>query len=513
LLFRFEEDAVFTKLIEGDWVTVDKLLCIPDPGRAQDYSFRAGMWDGLKHFFDKDKQRLPSGLFPRLELRLRNRGHEVVTSVTPLVTLGSCKPTAPDCLEGIDLRDYQVQGVNAALEYRRGILWHATNAGKTEILAAIVANLSRQLDLKGLVIVPNLTVLMEISKRLPLRLGGNPRVVVWNKTKKVGPVTVVTYQSLDVEARKKGESSKLIEFSHECDFVMTDETHHAQSPAYQKILMGAQNAFWRIGFTGTADKSTKRKDAEVVAKSKDGARWHRWHMEQFLGPVIDRIDNAFMIEQGYSAKPKIIVIDDRNCFGPTVITPKGKITADGSYEPPPNLYGKVFKLAATQDTKWVKNVVKCIRLLTQAKKPPFVFTHSIEHIEAIEAMCKVRGVECKVLHGKHSDEERIKVLKEYDEKQDFAVLTSTIFSEGLSISGMRSLILAGARKTPVELLQRIGRGIRAKEEDNTVLVVDFVPSHSDMLRRHALERLAVYRDQGFEVVNVKDVTRLTEFLL
>ena len=513
MLFRFEEDAVWTKLLEGDWVTVDKLLCIHDPGRAQDYSFRAGMWDGLKHFFDKDKQRLPSGLFPRLELRLKNRGHEVQCSVTTTVTLGLCKPTEPDCLEGIDLRDYQVQGINAALEFRRGILWQATNSGKGESISAITANLFRQLGLEGIIIVPNLTVLMELGKRLPLRLGGNPKVVVWNKAKKVGPVTIVTAQSIDTEMRLKGERSKLIEFLHECNYVLSDESHHCAAPSYQKIMQAAQNAFWRIGFTGTADKATKRKDAEVVAKSKDGARWHRWHMEQFLGPVIDRIDNAFMIEKGYSAKPKIVVIDDRNCFGPTVITPKGKITADGSYEPPPNLYGKVFKLAATQDTKWIKNVCKCIRLLTQAKKPPFVFTHSIEHIEAIEAMCKERGIECKVLHGKHSDDQRIKVLKEYGEKQDFAVITSTIFSEGLSIQGMRSLILAGARKTPVELLQRIGRGIRAKEEDNTVLIVDFVPSHSDMLRRHALERLAVYRDQGFEIVSVKDVMRLTEFLL
>jgi hypothetical protein len=92
---------------------------------------------------------------------------------------------------------------------------------------------------------------------------------------------------------------------------------------------------------------------------------------------------------------------------------------------------------------------------------------------------------------------------------EYAILSSSIFDEGASIAAIRSLILAGARKSVVELLQRLGRGMRRKETgDNVIVVVDFDPLHNEMLHGHAQGRIATYRTEDFPVRLLPDMTVL-----
>ncbi len=92
-----------------------------------------------------------------------------------------------------------------------------------------------------------------------------------------------------------------------------------------------------------------------------------------------------------------------------------------------------------------------------------MFSHSIDHLIAIRAICREREIPCRILSGVHSMDKRAEVLKRYVEQKDFAILTSTIFDEGANVTEIRAIILAGARKATVELLQRVGRGIRRKD--------------------------------------------------
>ncbi len=472
-------------------------MSIPDPAAADSEEFRKKLWDGRFHFLDSTTNQLPSGLLPRLLHRLEKRGHEVVVQVTDKPEV---EPVPADYLEGVDLRAYQLDGVNIALAARRGLLWQATNAGKSEQIAAIAGRIARDLEFKVLAVVPNQNILKELWSRLRLRLGTHDLKIGRHGSgfHEFGNIVVATYQT--------GR------FIRSAGAVLVDEAHHAAAPAYEQFLKLASRAWFRIGFTGTADKGTKRDDELAIERSKDKARLHRWKMEQFLGPVLHRIENKFMIDQGFSARPRIIVIDDRNAFGPDVPSPKGKMGEDGRREPVVNAYGIVFGRAAVQDKKWLRTIAKTIRLLIASGKPPFVFSHSIDHLMAIRGICREREIPCRILSGVHSMDKRTEVLKRYVEQKDFAILTSTIFDEGANVPEIRAIVLAGARKATVELLQRVGRGIRRKDGDNTVIVVDFVPRQSLMLLDHARERLAVYSSEGFKVTTVTDATRLTEVL-
>ncbi len=526
-LYSFVVGPVWTEAHSGNDTLIDRLLAIPDPRAADDKSFLEGLWDGRVHFFDREQLRLPSGLFPRLRARLENRGHEVSWTYAPGSSRQAVEPVPRDCLQGVDLRDHQLEGANLSLAEMFGLLWHATNSGKTEIMAAIISRLVRDAGLRVLVIVPTKVILHEVVGRLRKRLGEDVRIgALGDGIRQLKrPVTVAMYQSLQqalpaklaYDPKLRGHKvtrrhdKAVLELVRTVGAVLVDEAHHASASVYQEVLKLAESAWYRLGFTGTVSKRTRRTDADAVARSQDSARLAQWQVEQFLGPVLQRIENDYLIEKGYSARPRIFMVVDRAAYGGLVPTQTYRRSPkSGKLVETTDLYGATFAKAAVEDQRWVKTVVRVMRHLIAAGKPPFVFSHSIAHLRAILAIAEARGVPCKMLYGDDDTRRRDDVLAEFAAGQDFAVLTSTIFDEGANVPEIRAVVFAGARKSIRETLQRLGRGIRAKKDDNTVVLVDFMPLHCSMLLEHAKERLAVYETEGFEIREVRDVTRLSE---
>lgn len=503
--FEFKQGTVWATVEAGNARLVDRLLAIPDPSAQYALTSKIGLWDGLYHFYERDAKRFPAGLLPRLRRRLEKRGHEVV--IDTRVDSAPQLPVPPsDCLEGIDLREHQMEGLELGLAARRGVFWHATNAGKGDVIVAL-SKVAMDAGLYGLVIVPNTAILMEIIKRFRERVGRRYKIGCFGDSRYEDGQTVVgTYQTL---GRRDARCERVIA---RCGMVLVDEAHHAGSPAYHKILKACTNADYRFGFSGSVDKRTRQVNEAAVARTADTGRMHLWKSESFLGPVIHRVTNEYMIEKGYSAKPRIVMVADRAAFGTEVTPPPPKFDDDGNMIPVANLYGKVFDEAAIKDPTWLRTIARTIKVLNETGRPPFVFSHSVEHLKAIYAVCQKRGVEARLLHGGHSTAKRQATLNEFAKGGRFAVLSSPIFDEGVSVPQIRAIVLAGARRAVVELLQRVGRGVRRKEDDNTVVVVDYTPLHCAMLTNQAMERLAVYESEGFEITRVTDVNRLAEAL-
>ncbi len=522
--YTFVVGPVWTEAHSGDDAVLRKLLSVPDPAAANDPSARDQLWDGRHHFFDSTLLRFPSGLMPRLVRRLGKRGHKVSWLHDP--ALSPRLPVQPlDCLEGVDMREHQVEGVNLALEHRRGVLWQATNAGKTEQIAAITGALTAA-GHQVLIIVPNTNILHEVRGRLRKRLGEDAELGrLGDGHKELGrQVTIASYQSLQsafptkgrtdfrTGKRKKGGVShdpRVAALVRSVGAVLVDEAHHASARVYQELLRMAEAAEYRLGFTGTVEQFSRR-DGEAADKVKDKARLNLWMVESAIGPVLQHVTNEYLIDKGYSARPRIYVVDDRAAFGPDVATQKYKKLPNGKMVESKDVYGATFARAATMDQAWLRSIVRVVRTLIRCGKPPFVFSHSIDHLKAIEAVAVARGVPVRLLHGEHNTSIRDDVVAEFAQGQAFAILSSTIFDEGANVPQIRAVVFAGARKSVREVLQRLGRGIRAKADDNTVIVVDFRPSHCAMLLDHAEERIAIYKHEGFKVSRIRDISRLAE---
>jgi superfamily II DNA or RNA helicase len=80
-----------------------------------------------------------------------------------------------------------------------------------------------------------------------------------------------------------------------------------------------------------------------------------------------------------------------------------------------------------------------------------------------------------------------------------AIITTTIYDDGVDLPDLRTLILAGGGKSTVANLQRIGRGLRKAAGKHEVLVIDFNDKTGAILKRHSTARKKVWKDEGFNI--------------
>jgi superfamily II DNA or RNA helicase len=506
--FSFRVTPTFAYLTEGSARVVDKYTCIVDPKRDDLANQLCIGFDGLIHFFNREEKTLPSGLIYRITRRLEKRGHEVELVYDP--PLPHIDPVPVDYLVGINMRDYQVDAVNRGLSDGRGIWQIATNGGKSACIAAFSGSLARN-GMKTLVIVPNINLVHQTSRDITGLLGPDVKVTIAGDghIDTSGDILVGTFQTLARGCQygdDPAENPEIHKYMVNANAVIVDEAHRASSPSIQAILRQCYRAVFRIGCTGTVDKS----DKTLRKGSDERAREHRWRMEQQLGPLLVQVKNAQLIEAGFSAKPTIVVIDDRRCFGPHVDSPR---PIPGRPFNATAAYRQVFTEAAIEDKVFRKSVIKVIAAFLAAGKAPFVFSHSVEQVRRLAKTAEHFGVPCETLIGPDRMPRRLSVVGRFARDQNFAVLCSSIFDEGFSLPQITGIILAGSRKAPFELLQRIGRGLRRKAEDNTITVVDFAMPHSPMLNNHFLVRLASFRDQQFDVRRISDFSNLSTLKL
>ena len=80
------------------------------------------------------------------------------------------------------------------------------------------------------------------------------------------------------------------------------------------------------------------------------------------------------------------------------------------------------------------------------------------------------------------------------------LLSSSILDEGIDIERIDTLVLASARKSRRQILQRIGRGLRRKRGENVVDIIDFFDLDGKYLEKHSRERLKLYKKEKFDII-------------
>lgn len=494
--------TVDAQIVKGSLRLADRLTAVEDPAKQRTLERKLSLTDGLMHFVNRADGSMPAGLVPRLVRRLKKRGHDVEIREQPVQAM---TPIRPDYLIGTDLREYQTSAIDIALASRRGVLWLATNAGKSYVAAALCGKIVREAKGTVLVIVPTGTLLYQTSEDIAKLLGRDVKVEIAGDGHRPGKpdILVGTYQTVSQALSSRSKSySTIRHFVANCRGILVDEGHHSASPSHVKILRSAEKAVFRLGLTGTA----KNRDKAINVKADIKAKAHLRQMECYLGPILAHVSNEDLIELGVSAKPTIHVVSDRDAFGPDIRTPVPKSAFGGRRRE--NIYQKVFNVAVIGNRKLNKTIVKVAAALLTQSRPPFIFSHSVDHLHALSEIATRLNVPHKVLYGNSPIAVRQKILRRFAKRQDFAIFCSTIFDEGVSIPAIRAVVFAGARKTAREVLQRIGRGLRKKDGDNTVAVVDFAMPHSPMLNKHFKSRLASYEGEGFKVRWLKHATEL-----
>ena len=460
----FDCGSVYTSFVFHNLSTRDKSKAIAairsvtsaqPAGYAFMPSFRAKTWDGYIHLCKLN--RFPTGLLLLALNAVNAIGFQTETHLTAIDNI-DLSVIHPNMFSDIVLRKYQVDSARLLLHSGRGVAKMATNSGKTEVMAAMAKTMAGRV----LILTTKKDLLYQTAERLSLRLGEEIGLVgdgTWNESNRV---TVGMIQTLALH--QDNMQRDFVDVS--C--VMFDECHHVSSKTSQQVMYGLPASF-RFGFSGTPLKHDKLADLVLIGAT---------------GPVIVDVTNMDLIQQGISARP---------------IVHMHTVESDNHYDA---MWRDAYKFCIVHNAERNQLIRSLVQEKAEAGASVLVLVDRLEHGEILLDLIDSSAFVSAFVHGSLDMSMRRSALDALRDSKGngYVVIATPIFDEGVDVPAVNVLVLAGGGKGHVKLLQRLGRGMRRKEEDNTLYVIDFLDDTNDYLLRHSLARAEVYEAEGFDVV-------------
>ena len=158
----------------------------------------------------------------------------------------------------------------------------------------------------------------------------------------------------------------------------------------------------------------------------------------------------------------------------------------------------IYRLAIMENEVLNNKVVELARKASE-KGSVLIIINWVQHGQNLLNMFAPED-KAELIHAELHTTGRFKeVIDDFKQEKIKILIASPVFDEGMDMPNIRTLILASGGKSSIQLLQRIGRGLRKKKEDNYLDVHDFVSASHKYILNHALARLKEYEKQGFPV--------------
>ena len=457
---KLKVGEVYTTMVEGP-VSVLPILAQVCRARPEGYLFmpkyRAGLWDGYVSLL-RGFHTFPTGLldlvldaFDRQQIRWG-----LSLPAYPATGIGY---VTEDTLSGVALRDYQVDAVHVLLAKNRGIAKMATNAGKTVVFAALIKLLG---NADALVVVRSKDLLYQTSRRLSEYLDREVGLI-GDSQRDRDDICVATVQTL--ASLKKHKVSIKKRFANN-KILVIDECHLATADQSFDVLMEIPG-WYRYGFSGTPLDRGKLNDLKLIACT---------------GSLQVEVTNAELIEAEWSAKPVIFLHEVHEIPG----------FWDEAYQ-------IAYDLCIMTDLSRRELIANIARQEVE-RGSVLIIVNRIEHGVMLQSLLP----DSVFVNDSSSIEERQKILRQLGDGDKLCCIATQIFDEGVDVPALDTLVLAGGGKSHVQLLQRVGRGLRRKEGRNVVHIHDFLDGSNKYLVEHTQERVRVYKREGFQVKLVKE---------
>ena len=342
--------------------------------------------------------------------------------------------------KAIQLRDYQREAVDIAVTEQRGIINYATSLGKTKTAIVLIKELKK----KALFIAPNKSIALQVYEEL-CEVFGKSRIGFYgNGKKKLGDITVGIAQTVvnHTEDFKK----------HDLGVIIVDEAHRIGCSTFYSILDDLSGVGNIYALTATAYRSDG-KDLLLNAA---------------CGRILIQYDAKWGIENGHLAKPVFIM---------------RKIKTDAPDYSDKLMAYKSQILKAKDISSRIENDA---RKMMAGGKSTLILVDTIEHGEALE---KALGIPFARGDDKNS-ELYLKQLN--DGKIPGLIGTENKLGEGSDTRRVDCLIMAQFTASKGPVIQAVGRGLRKQGEKTHCYILDYWPTSSKMLSRHAERRVGYY---------------------
>ena len=475
-------------------------------------SYKAGRWDGKTHFFNRSSGKFPTGMLHKaleilgpfeLNIKLVDTREGSHLGEYAQVDDESDLPWGPSQVQfplttfkeiilpgGKQLRDYQVDAVNKVINhyehgmlFQRGIINIATNGGKTVIAEALINHLLPYItgDRVFLFVTHSKEIAHQAIKSFEADLGIKVGLIGDGKAN-IQSVTVAMVSTLYSRMKRKQEMFQ--ELTSRTIGFIGDEIHHSSSNSWYEVLTKFENAYIRLGLTGTVQKAEEK----------------RMKLYAACGSILVKISNDFLIQNEYSAKPKCFIVPIDYPDIDRTMRYYGQPDRTGMLEYP-DVYLK--GISANTYRNYIIALI-CNKEVTQNKGQVLVLVEHVEHGANIQTMIEQVNPELQAvfLHGSLSSQERQNGLDLLKSGDVDVVISTSILDEGVDVPNINALIYARGGKSIRKVLQGIGRGLRKKEDGSQLHFYDFLDDTSEFLVKHTSSRYDTLKKEKFETVMV-----------
>jgi superfamily II DNA or RNA helicase len=446
---RAQKDEIHTE--------IDNILSVKVPWAYWTGAYKMGFWDGYRKFYDVLRGRFLSGFSFKVAAHLMQKGFKVQMNNVDKVFGAWNVDVGNLTLNGIDevrWKETQLPVLRQLMLSKRGVVKMGTGSGKTEVMAGILKALS---DKSALVLVHRIELLHQTIDRLKMRLGEEIGMVCSGKVDIDKRVVVGMVQSV---WSKKPVLAKWLKDG--VQVLLIDECHHSPSKTWSYIAMSC-GALWRYGFSGTPLTYNEERDMLLIG---------------LTGDVIYGVQLKDLVEKGYAARPRVNI----------VIVPfryNGK-------------WSQVFDEVYGKDMRMV-DVLKFVleSEIAKGKKGIVLFVERIRHGKRLLSYLREKGWNVVFAYGGRSDAERICIMQGMKQKRYDVVIATTIFDEGIDVSGINGVVFWCSTKSIVRIMQRIGRGVRVEQGKADIDVWEFVVDNR-YIKEHSKKRISYYDKEGLE---------------
>jgi superfamily II DNA or RNA helicase len=428
------------------------LYSFKTPGAEFSPAYKRRQWDGKTNFITRGGV-FRTGLLSRVLADLKKIDCE------PKVTSEHLERGDYEddfSIDGFSFYDYQEELIKEALYTGRGVIKSPTGSGKTLIMAGLVKALMG----RKMVILFNAKQLLTQTYEFLVNTCGLEGVgLCYGEGFVPGEIMLCTVQSIERILDTHLESAEVL---------MIDECHEFSKG---KTTLGAIQSFpsaaWRFGFTATPPRE------DIPMHSLEGA----------LGPVIQTVSTANLVEEGKLTKP-IIQIINRNYSASGLDEDMGYLDVYDTY------------IAHNEErNNIIKEIVNDIREKHENARI-LILTKSLDHGRTLEDLL---GEGCQFLEGANSIGERYSSISRFRDARGPSVLIGTkILQTGINIEEITHFINARGMKSEIATLQALGRALRRHHTKEVVYVYDFMDKEK-YLKEHSKSRKKHYEREGHTV--------------
>lgn len=527
--------------------------------KSKDANFNCKGDDCFDFFLSKDKT-IPIGLWKEIGIFSKSTGIDVEFENLQSLTSNNInrenyekfvnalyKGVLTDKGDPFYPRDYQYEGAYRALKHRFCCEELATSAGKTSIFFTYLSYLKFIKKIggnnKALLIVPNVSLVKQTKKAFEQYSNGlvdwNIHIVGGSKDSfdldkfNACDLFITTYQSMlnlvpkcidnklnnllmkpvkknkqeerqkdVVNLKKKLNDAKLLDICSYFSVVCVDEAHKSRGNSIGYILESCKNWEFKLGLSGTLKIEEEYSDF--------------FRMQERTGPLVMTLSAKFLMDNDYSPDIKIKqVFLEYDDYDQTV---REYLKIQNDSELKERVKAQYFD--AKQFGKQMLEIEKGI-----------IFD-SEERLEFISRLIKKLGQNTLILFSDVKNEYGLRVsnkLKEWNnntfyidgetdnsdreefkdimESNDDVIIVASYgtFATGIDLKRVYHIVFIESTKAEITIRQAIGRGMRYLKGKNIVIIWDIIDDLSGYSVKHSNNRMKIYKDQKFEILNPKKI--------